>query len=100
MFSIKVVSKGPFEEKQLHMLYTRVIFLARYFVSSSAESYVTSVKFRLSEKQTKFEKNLPRGFDKSADLLSKWQKMRKVFANYVCFSESPNFNSYVTYITP
>ena len=29
--------------------------------------------FGLSEKQTKFEENLPRGFDKSADLLSKCQ---------------------------
>ena len=28
------------------------------------------VKFGLSEKHTKFEKNLPYGFDKSADLLS------------------------------
>ena len=31
------------------------------------------VKFGLSEKHTEFEKNLPRGFDKSADLLSKLQ---------------------------
>ena len=29
--------------------------------------------FRLSEKHTKFEKNLPHGFDKSTDLLSKRQ---------------------------
>ena len=31
------------------------------------------LKSRLSEKHTKFEKNLPHGFDKSADLLSKRQ---------------------------
>ena len=31
------------------------------------------VKFRLSEKHTKFEKNLPYDFDKTADLLSKRQ---------------------------
>ena len=30
-------------------------------------------KFELSEKHTNFEKNLPRGFDKSDDLLSKRQ---------------------------
>ncbi len=34
----------------------------------------------------KILKNLPRGFDKSADLLSKLQTMRKIFSNYVCFS--------------
>ena len=33
------------------------------------------LKFGLSEKHTKFEKNLPHGFDKSADLLSKSQIM-------------------------
>ena len=39
------------------------------------------------------EKNLPHGFDKSADLLSKRHKeiTRKIFSNYVCFSKSPNF---------
>ena len=51
------------------------------------------VKFGLSEKHTKFEKNLPRGFDKSADLLIVNVKtMRKIFSHYVCFSESPTFN--------
>ena len=37
------------------------------------------VKFRLSEKHTKFEKNLPHGFDKSADLLSKRQNHEEDF---------------------
>ena len=37
------------------------------------------VKFGLSEKQTKFEKNLPHGFDKSADLLSKRQNHEEDF---------------------
>ena len=37
------------------------------------------VKFGLSEKHTKFEKNLPRGFDKSADLLTKRQNHEEDF---------------------
>ena len=37
-------------------------------------------------------KNLPHGFDKSADLPSKNQNHEeRYFSNYVCFSESPNF---------
>ena len=38
------------------------------------QKWDAKVKFGLSEKHTKFEKNLPPGFDKSADLLSKHQK--------------------------
>ena len=38
----------------------------------------------------KIKKNLPHGFDQSADLLND-KTMRKIFSNYVCFSESPNF---------
>ena len=37
------------------------------------------LKFRLFEKHTKFEKNLPYGFDKSADLLSKRQNHKVDF---------------------
>ena len=37
------------------------------------------VKFGLSEKHTKFEKNLPHGFDKSADLLSRRQNHEEDF---------------------
>ena len=37
------------------------------------------IKFGLSEKHTKFEKNIPHGFDKSADLLSKRQKHEEDF---------------------
>ena len=37
------------------------------------------LKFGLSEKHTKFEKNPPHGFDKSADLLSKLQNHEKDF---------------------
>ena len=37
------------------------------------------VKFGLSEKHTKFKNNLPHGFDKSADLLSKRQNHEEDF---------------------
>ena len=37
------------------------------------------LKFGLSEKYTKFEKNLPHGFGKSADLLSKRQNHEEEF---------------------
>jgi hypothetical protein len=37
------------------------------------------IKFGLSEKHTTFEKNLPHGFDKSADLLSKHQNHEEDF---------------------
>ena len=39
----------------------------------------TYLKFGLSEKLTKFEKNLPHGFDKSADLFSKRQNHEEDF---------------------
>ena len=46
----------------------------------SCESFsLALVKFGLSEKHTKFEKNLPRGFDKSADLLIKRQNHEEDF---------------------
>ena len=38
-----------------------------------------ALKLGLSEKHTKFEKNLPHGFDKSADLLSKRQNHEEDF---------------------
>ena len=47
------------------------------------------LKFGISEKHTNFEKNLPHGVDKSADLQIK--TVRKNFSNYACFSKSPNF---------
>ena len=37
------------------------------------------IKFGLSEKHTKLKKNLPHGFDKSADLLSKRQNHEEEF---------------------
>ena len=52
---------------------------------------INKIKFGLSEKKTKFEKKLPCGFDKSADLLSKRQNHEEDCFKYVCFSKSPNF---------
>ena len=46
------------------------------------------LKFGLSEKHTKFEKNhLPHGFDKSADLLGKHQNHEEDFFQNVCASQ-------------
>ena len=45
------------------------------------------VKFELSEKNTEVEKNLPRGFDKSADLLSKCQNHKEDFFQVMCDSQ-------------
>ena len=42
-------------------------------------SFIWYIKFGLTEKHTKFEKNLPHGFDKSADLLSKRQNHKEDF---------------------
>ena len=40
---------------------------------------LTAIKFNLIEKHTKFERNLPHGFDKSADLLSRRQNHEEDF---------------------
>ena len=45
------------------------------------------VKLGLSEKHTKFEKNLHHGFDKSADLLSKRQNYEEDFFQIMCASQ-------------
>ena len=48
------------------------------------------VKFGLSEKQTKFEKNLPHGFDKSADLLKGQLNSEKIYEVIVSPKCQPN----------
>ena len=54
--------------------------VCKFYTHLQKKKYQTvTVKFRLSEKHTKFEKNLPRSFDKSADLLSKRQKHKEEF---------------------
>ena len=40
---------------------------------------MVTLKFELSEKHTRFEKNLPHDFDKSADLLDKRQNHKEHF---------------------
>ena len=45
------------------------------------------IKLGLSRKHTKFEKNLPHGFDKSADLLSKRQNHEEDFFQIICASQ-------------
>ena len=45
------------------------------------------VKFGLSEKHTKLKKNLPHGFYKSADLLSKRQNHEEDFFQIMCASQ-------------
>ena len=45
------------------------------------------LKFGLSEKHKKFEKNLPYGLDKSADLLSKRQNHEEDFFQIMCDSQ-------------
>ena len=64
------------------------------FVLSRSSEYdflKSDVKFGLW-KTNKIWKNLPHGFDKSADLPSKRQNHEEdFFSNYMCFSKSPNF---------
>ena len=49
------------------------------------------INFRLSEKHTKFKKNLPHGFDKSADLLSKRQNHEEDLFQIMCASQKVRF---------
>ena len=62
-------------------------------MGSNPDSVLSLIfKVRPFWKTHKIWKNLPRGFDKSADLLSKCQNHEEdFFSNYVCFSKSPNF---------
>ena len=51
------------------------------------------LKFGLSEKHTKFEKIFLMVLTNQLIYLVNVKTMRKIFSNYVCFSESPNFGS-------
>ena len=67
-------------------------YRAYFFLSRSHIAYIfphphAKVKFGLSEKHTKFEKILPHGFDKSADLLSKCQNHGEDFFQIMCASQ-------------
>ena len=70
-------------KKSVSLETNKEICFTKYFVKFGLPKY---------EKHTKFEKNIPHGFDKSADLLSKRQNREEDFFKYVCFSKSPNFN--------
>ena len=57
-------------------------------ITKKLESYfICRIKFGLSEKHTKFEKNLPRGFDKSADLLRKRKNHEEDFFKLCVFQK-------------
>ena len=59
----------------------------------------TTLKFGFSEKHTKFEKNLPHGFDKSADLLSKRQNHEEDFFKLcVLLNKSELYVLAITYV--
>ena len=49
------------------------------------------IKFRLSEKHTKFEKIFLMVLTNQLIYLVNIKTMRKIFSNYVCFSKSLNF---------
>ena len=49
------------------------------------------IKFGLSEKHTKFEKIFLMVLTNQLIYLVNVKTMRKIFSNYVCFLESPNF---------
>ena len=58
------------------------------------------LKFGLSKKHTKFEKMFLMILTKQLIYLVNVKTMRKIFLNYVCFSESPNFNGKFPRICP
>ena len=51
-------------------------------------THMDTLKFGLFEKHTKFEKNLPHGVDKSADLLSKHQNHEEDFFKSLNFKST------------
>ena len=60
---------------------------------NSALSTLALLKFGLSEKHTKFEKNLPHGFDKSVDLPSKCQNHEEDFFKLCVLLKKSEFYS-------
>ena len=81
------------------MIVTTVPSLLLFGLNNNGAILLPRLKFGLSEKHTKFEKNLPYGFDKSADLLSKRQNHEEDFFQMLCASqkvrtlkEYPSFN--------
>jgi hypothetical protein len=54
---------------------------------------IVPLKFGLSEKNTKFEKIFLMILTIQMIYLLNVKTIRKIFSNYVCFSESPNFSN-------
>ena len=52
------------------------------------------LKFGLSEKHIKFEKIFLMALTNQLIYLVNVKTMRKIFSNFVCFSESPNFTTF------
>ena len=69
------------------MIVTTVPPLLLFGLNNNDAILLPRLKFGLSEKHTKFEKNLPHGFDKSADLLSKCQNNKDDFFKLYLFSQ-------------
>ena len=69
------------------MIYRRDVMVVDDTQLLPVSNSILLTKFGLSEKRTKFEKNLPHGFDKSADLLSKSQNHEEDFFQIMCASQ-------------
>ena len=71
-------------------IFANIIYLLALFLM-----HIFQCKVRTFRESHKIWKNLPQGFDKSGDLLSKSHDLSKprgrFFSNFVWFSESPNF---------
>ena len=88
----------PFNPKTIPFCLWKVDCFLKYIIMRP-----NALKFGISEKHTKFEKNLPYSFyiylfkdellKHLLDLLNV-QTLKKIFSNYVCFSESPNFMNF------
>ena len=63
------------------------------FKTNLLSLHFVDVKFRLSEKHTKFEKIFFVVLTNQLIYLVNVKTMRKIFSNYVCFSKSPNFTT-------
>ena len=68
---------GAFWKKNLAFVIKIQIITHQNLIEQASKPNI--IKLGLSRKHTKFEKNLPHGFDKSADLLSKRQNYEKDF---------------------
>ena len=77
----KKIKSSKFEILKLRLALGKIFGLQKFleFKSAFLKLIINWLKFGLSEKHTKFEKNLPHDFDKSAELLSKRQNHEEDF---------------------